>query len=122
MDQLTVGGPGRGHHWPSQATLSFPKSTFTYFQFQLAGNEAREYGSYYITSVIRLQMGVGGGVVFSPKPKTQKCKKRAKTCSKNLVALMNTLAQEDEVAEVKVPAMLKVKKQSGSSSKYSQVG
>ena len=65
-------------------------------------------------------MGVGGGVVFSPKPKTQKCKKRAKTCSKNLVALMNTLAQEDEVAEVKVPAMLKVKKQSGGS-KYSQV-
>ena len=66
-------------------------------------------------------MGVGGGVVFSPKPRN--VKKRAKTCSKNLVALMNTLAQEDEVAEVKVPAMLKVKKQSGGggSSKYSQV-
>ena len=34
---------------------------------------------------------------------------------------MNRLAQEEEVAEVKVPAMLKVRKQSGGGSKYSQV-
>ena len=34
---------------------------------------------------------------------------------------MNQPAQEEEVAEVKVPAMLKVRKQSGGGSKYSQV-